>query len=90
MVVFCAFGAESSDDALAALGAIDPDQVWVVVDAGRKPDDTQRWVDRVATAVDIAALAVVGAASTATPQTVNSLGIPVGWVDGAPAAAARL
>ena len=83
-VVFCAFGADARDDSLEALAAIDPDQVWVVVDAGRKVEDTQRWVDRIAAAVDIAAIAVVGAASTSTPATVNSLGIPIGWVDGAP------
>ncbi len=89
-VVFCAFGAEAGDDPVHPLAAIDPDQVWVVVDAGRKVDDTQRWVERIARTVDVAGLAVVGAASTASPHTVNALGIPVGWVDGAPAAAARL
>jgi hypothetical protein len=89
-VVFCAFGVEPGADPVHSLAAIDPDQVWVVVDAGRKPEDTQRWVDRITAVVDVAALAVVGAASTATPHTVNTLGIPVGWVDGAPAAAARL
>ena len=89
-VVFCAFGVEAGDDPLHTLAAIDPDQVWIVVDAGRKPEDTRRWVDRIARTVDIAAIAVVGAASTSTPHTVNALGLPIGWVDGAPAPAARL
>lgn len=89
-VVFCAFGVENSDDALATLAAIDADQTWLVVDAGRKVDDTQHWVNRVTSAVDVAAIAVVGAASTRTPHTVNTLGIPIGWVDAGPAAAARL
>ena len=89
-VVFCAFGADGGDDSVHPLAAIDADQVWVVVDAGRKVEDTRRWVDRIARTVDVAAIAVVGASSTSTPATVNSLGIPIGWVDGAPAAAARL
>lgn len=88
-VVFCAFGVEGYDTP-PALAAIDPDQVWLVVDAGRKVDDTQRWAERIAGVVDVAAIAVVGAASTATPHTVNALGVPIGWVDGSPAAAARL
>ena len=89
-VVFCAFGVEVADDPLHTLAAIDPDQVWIVVDAGRKPEDTRRWADRIAGTLDIAAIAVVGAASTSTPHTVNTLGLPIGWVDGAPAPAARL
>jgi hypothetical protein len=89
-VVFCAFGVDATDDGLGALAAIDADQVWIVVDAGRKTDDTQRWLQRIASVVEVAAVAVLGAASTATPHTVNALGLPIGWVDGAPAATARL
>ena len=89
-VVFCAFGVEAGDEAAHAIAAIDADQVWVVVDAARKVEDTQRWVNRIARTVDVAAIAVVGAASTTTPHTVNTLGFPVGWVDGAPAGVARL
>ncbi len=83
-VVFCAFGVDPGEDALPQLAAIDPDQVWIVVDAGRKVEDTRRWVQRITSTVDVAAIAVVGAAATSTPETVNTLGIPVGWVDGAP------
>jgi hypothetical protein len=31
--------------------------------------------------LDVAAVAVVGAADTATPETVEALGLPVGWID---------
>jgi hypothetical protein len=67
---------------VASLGA---DQVWAVVDPGRKADDTERWVRDLAAIVDITALAVVDSGRTATPQTVNRLGFPLGWVDGMPA-----
>lgn len=69
-------------DGAASLGA---DQVWVVVDARHKPDDTRAWVDRVRSLTDVDALAVVGAGESLSPHTVNGLRIPVGWVDGSPA-----
>lgn len=66
----------------AALHAIAPDQVWVAVDAGRKPMDTALWVNAVRTAVPVRAMAVLRAGSTASPETVNALGLPMGWLDG--------
>jgi len=33
---------------------------------------------------------VVGASTTGTPGTVDELGLPIGWVDGAPATATTL
>ncbi|XAS64650.1 hypothetical protein VUN84_02955 [Micrococcaceae bacterium Sec5.8] len=87
-----AFGLGKARDALARLqpiGALSADQVWVVVDAGRKPEDTARWVGVLAAQLDIAAVAVVGATETASPETVNALGLPVGWIDSAPAHPAR-
>jgi hypothetical protein len=66
-------------DAVRAIGA---DQVWVAVDAGRKPDDTARWVNALAETMPIDAVAVVGSETTSSPETVNTLAIPVGWVDG--------
>ncbi|MFD3444986.1 hypothetical protein ACFDTO_10355 [Microbacteriaceae bacterium 4G12] len=79
--VACGWGA----DALAVLSAVGPDQVWVAVDAGRKPEDTARWVAAVASAIPIDAVATVGSADTATPETVEELGLPIGWVDDRPA-----
>lgn len=75
---------------LEQLRGVPADQVWLVVDAGRKPEDTARWVGAVAAAVPVDALAVVGLAGTATPGTVNELRIPVGWIDTAPATAPTL
>lgn len=69
----------ASADAVRAIGA---DQVWVAVDAGRKPDDTARWVNALAETLPIDAVAVVGSETTSSPETVNALAIPVGWVDG--------
>ena len=79
--VACGWGA----DAPAILSAVRPDQVWVAVDAGRKPEDTARWVAAVASAVPIDALAAVGWGDTATPETVEELGLPIGWIDDRPA-----
>jgi hypothetical protein len=64
-------------DAAARLEGIGPDQVWVVVDAGRKHEDTARDVRSVAAAVPIAGLVVVGAGETSSPETVHMLGLPV-------------
>jgi hypothetical protein len=66
-------------DAVRAIGA---DQVWVAVDAGRKPEDTARWVQDLTDALSIDAVAVVGGEATSSPGTVNALALPVGWVDG--------
>ncbi|GMA27824.1 hypothetical protein [Arenivirga flava] len=66
------------------------DQVWVVVDPGRKPEDTARWVGAVAAALPVDALALVGLTGTASPATVNELRIPVGWIETAPATAPTL
>lgn len=90
--VIVAFGLGKARDALARIQSIDAlsaDQVWVVVDAGRKTEDSVRWVGVLAAQLGITAVAVVGAAETATPETVNSLGLPVGWIDSGPARLAR-
>lgn len=65
----------------AALAGIRPDQVWLAVDATRKPDDTARWVNALATAVSVQALAVLRSGWTSTPESVQSLGLPQGWSD---------
>ena len=82
--VLVAFGLGKARDALARLqsvAALSADQLWVVVDAGRKQEDSARWVGVLAAQLDITAVAVVGAAETATPETVNTLGLPVGCIN---------
>jgi hypothetical protein len=81
VVVACGWGR----DAVDVLAAVQPDQVWVAVDAGRKPADTARWVGEVASAVRIDAVATLNTATTSTPETVEELGLPIGWVDDRPA-----
>lgn len=85
-IVYCAFGIAPDGDFASAVAAIDADQVWVVVDAGRKPADTAAWVQAIAAVTGVHAVAVVGTSLTATPETVEELGYPVGWSDGAPVA----
>ncbi|MBG6226334.1 hypothetical protein IWX63_002924 [Arthrobacter sp. CAN_A2] len=83
----------SSDDPLAdgrALLELRPDQVWLAVDAGRKEADTAAWVGALRRSMERAGLApaglaVVGSATTATPETVQALGLPIGWLEGRPA-----
>lgn len=65
-------------DALRQIGA---DQLWLVVDASRKADDTERWVRVAREALRVHALAVVHGAHTASPATVDALGLPVGWTE---------
>ncbi|MDR6986181.1 hypothetical protein J2Y66_000644 [Paenarthrobacter nitroguajacolicus] len=79
----------------ALIADLAADQLWIVADARRKPEDTRMWVQalqdvlaRESTAVT--GLAVIGASETASPETVDTLGIPVGWVDGRPATAPAL
>ena len=87
---FIAYGLEPASDALAraaTLTAIGADQVWVVVDASRKPEDTIRWVNMVVTAIQVHAVAALGRQFTTSPATVDDLGLPVEWMDGRVAAA---
>ncbi|MGO4121317.1 hypothetical protein [Arthrobacter sp. YAF16] len=86
--VLAAFGLGKARNTLArlqAISALSPDQLWVVVDAGRKHEDTARWVSLLRARLEVAAVAVVGAADTGTPESVDALGLPVGWIDGRPA-----
>jgi hypothetical protein len=64
-----------------ALEFLQGDQVWVAVDAGRKPADTGRWVAAVAAISHVDAVAVIGRGATSSPNTVNELGLQVGWVE---------
>lgn len=65
-----------------ALTELKADQVWAVVDATRKHDDTETWVKKVSWSAPIQFLAVINSQDTKTPETVNELGIPIGWIDG--------
>jgi len=65
----------------AALAGIRPDQLWLAVDASRKPEDTAAWVNSVCTVVSVQALAVLRTAWTSTPESVRALGLPEGWSD---------
>ncbi|MGO4807229.1 hypothetical protein AB4089_19155 [Arthrobacter sp. 2MCAF15] len=86
--VLVAFGLGKARNALArvqSVAALSADQVWVVVDAGRKHEDTKRWVGVLSAQLNVAAVAVVGASETGSPESVNGLGLPVGWIDARPA-----
>ncbi|PFG30589.1 hypothetical protein [Paramicrobacterium agarici] len=72
--------AVASDDELSGLADLQPDQVWVVVDARHKPEDTARWVGVVAQSVRVDAVLAVAEDETTTPETVARLGIPRGRV----------
>lgn len=62
-----------------ALADLKPDQVWVAIDAGRKHDDTARWVKAVAAVLPVDAVTALGRDTTTTPDTVRELGMPVTW-----------
>ncbi|MDM7990899.1 hypothetical protein [Arthrobacter sp. zg-Y877] len=66
------------------ISALAADQVWVAVDASRKSEDTAAWVGAVRSAAVVDAAAVEGIDTTGTPQSVNELGLPIGWLDGGP------
>ncbi len=82
---FIAYGFDPTADAserASALEAFGADQVWVVVDAGRKPEDSTRWVNSINAVVPIDAVAAIGRQFTTSPATVESFGLPVEWMDG--------
>jgi len=56
---------------------IEADQVWVVVDVGRKPEDSAAMVSAVAARLPVAGVVAIGAGETATPESVDLLGVPV-------------
>ena len=83
--VLVAFGLGRPRDVAGRAGlinAIGADQVWVVVDARRKADDTAAWVTALRARTVVDGIAVVGAEDTLTPESVEALGLPVGWRDG--------
>lgn len=82
-VVIVAFGiSQDGSVRIPALSELPADQVWLTVDATRKASDTEAWVKKVTWVTAPDALYVLGAENTLSPQTVNELEVPVGWVDG--------
>jgi len=69
-------GVAAWDDA-ATVAGLAPDQVWVVVDVGRKHEDTVAMVAAVASRTPVAGIVAIGAGETATPESVHRLGVPV-------------
>jgi hypothetical protein len=65
----------------ASLEALHADQCWVAVDAGRKPEDTARWVGAIAEIVPVDAAISWAPEATSTPHSVSQLGLPVGWLE---------
>ena len=89
--IFLAYGLGRGAAELARhatlVSALAADQLWVAVDPGRKPEDTAAWVGALRSAAAVDAVAVEGLDATSTPQTVNALGLPIGWLDGSPSPA---
>ncbi|SDQ99804.1 hypothetical protein SAMN02800687_3228 [Curtobacterium sp. UNCCL20] len=69
-------GVAAWDDA-ATVEGLAPDQVWVVVDVGRKPSDSAAMLSAVAGRTRVAGVVAIGAGETATPESVHLLGVPV-------------
>jgi hypothetical protein len=69
-------GVAAWDDAATTEG-LAADQVWVVVDVGRKPEDTRSMVAAVAARTTVAGVVAIGAGETATPESVHLMGVPV-------------
>lgn len=91
VVVAFGLGSPGWEGASAASAAVlKADQTWLVVDARIKHPDTAAWVTAAMGKLKTAALAVTGIAETATPASVNALGIPIGWTDDSPATASTL
>lgn len=62
---------------IPAIEALRADQVWAVVDVGRKSADSRTWLDAIAGALELSGLMSVGAAGTSTPESIDDLGWPV-------------
>ncbi|MET1019623.1 MAG: hypothetical protein ABWX62_06540 [Microterricola sp.] len=74
-----ALGAEDDDRQLGVAAGILPDQLWLVVDVSRKPEDTAAWVAACRDALDVHGVVAIGGADTSTPYSVAALGLPVLW-----------
>lgn len=89
LLIAFSFGQRGGSN-LSMLGSVRAQQLWFVVDAAHKPEDTASWVGRACRYAVPDGLAVLGATDTATPESVNTLSIPVGWIDGRQATSVEL
>lgn len=70
---------DGRDRQLGVAAGILPDQLWLVVDVTRKPEDTAAWVAACCAALDVHGVVAIGGAETSTPHSVVALGLPVLW-----------
>ena len=70
---------DSRERQLGVASGILPDQLWLVVDVSRKPEDTAAWVAACRDALDVHGVVAIGGAETSTPHSVAMLGLPVLW-----------
>lgn len=73
------------EQAASLVAAARPDQVWAVVDARTKPEDTAHALGQLGRQRAADALAVRGLFDTRAPGTVLGLGLPIALADGVPA-----
>lgn len=64
---------------LGTAASVLADQLWLVVDASRKIEDTAAWVAACREAVDVHGIVAIGRSETSSPDSVRALGIPVLW-----------
>jgi hypothetical protein len=72
-------GAEARERRLGVAAGILPDQIWLVVDVSRKPEDTAAWVTACREVLDVHGVVATGGALTSTPHSITALGLPVLW-----------
>lgn len=85
-IVVVALGLEPGDPVEELVRAINPDQIWLHLAAGSRPADARALMAPLAAASSVTALSVFGVSRTLDPAALNALGVPVGLVDGEPAA----
>jgi len=79
VAVGIASGGVHASSQATAIAQLRADQVWAVVDASRKPEDTARWVRKLSSVVQVDAVVATQREATLTPETVATLGLPVTW-----------
>ena len=86
--VVCVHVGPESEGARVASGviaALNPMQVWAVIDARTKAADLRVWLNHLGASRRVDALAARAVQETTQPGTILDLGVPVGLLDGAPA-----
>lgn len=67
------------DPRYGGLLSIDSDQAWLVVDAGRRPEQTLAWTDRLRGRLQVDAVASIGAVRGERQEAVTAIGLPEAW-----------